>query len=200
MDYESFLGMDGKRAIGAAVDAFFVETRRIITEQSLTQASLTVLGEELGKMAKVVYGAHPLAAGESGWSGVSRVLRADPDGLTLVQVRFTSPREASAVHEHRSWWVLRVINGQEYYTEYDRLDDGKREGYAELQPGPERLLVPEDVLTALKPVIHLHADYKGQTVDELMLLGENPGQNPFRRFDPEAKTTFVSPPRKYDSR
>jgi hypothetical protein len=93
-----------------------------------------------------------------------------------------------------------VINGQEYYTEYERLDDGKREGYAELQPGPERLLVPEDVLTALKPVIHLHADYKGQTVDELMLLGENPGQNPFRRFDPEAKTTFVSAPRKYDSR
>jgi hypothetical protein len=62
MDYESFLGMDGKRAIGAAVDAFFVETRSIITEQGLTQASLTVLGEELGKMAKVVYGAHALAA------------------------------------------------------------------------------------------------------------------------------------------
>jgi predicted metal-dependent enzyme (double-stranded beta helix superfamily) len=199
MDYESFLGMEGKRAIGAAADAFFVETRRIVTEQGITQASLTVLGGELGKLAKVVYGAQPLAAGERGWSGLSRVLHADMHGLTLVQVRFTSPREVSVVHEHRSWWVLRVINGQEYYTEYDRLDDGKREGYAELRPGPERLLVPGDVLTALEPVIHLHADYQGQTVDELMLLGENPGENPVRRFDPKAKTTFLSPPIKYNS-
>jgi hypothetical protein len=53
------------------------------------------------------------------------------------------------------------------------------------------------LLIALEPVIHRHADYQGQTVDELMLLGENPGQNPFRRFDPDAKTPFVSPPRKY---
>ena len=200
MDYGYFLRMDGKKAIAAAVDAFFVEARRIITEQGLRQGGLTVLGEELGKLAKVVYRADPVGAGDSGWSGVSRVLRTDPDGLTLVQVRFTAPREASAVHEHRSWWVLRVINGQEYYTEYERLDDGKREGYADLRSGLERLLVPGEVLTALEPVIHRHADYQGQTVDELMLLGENPGQNPFRRFDPQAKTTFVSPPRKYDSR
>lgn len=200
MDYEYFLSIDGKKAIAAAVDAFFVEVRRIFSEQGVTQVGLTVLGEELGKLAKVVYGAAQVGAGDSGWSGVSRVLRTDPDGLTLVQVRFTAPREASAVHEHRSWWVLRVINGQEYYTEYERLDDGKCEGYAELRSGPERLLVPGDVLIALEPVIHLHVDYQGQTVDELMLLGENPGQNPIRRFDPEAKTTFVSSHRKYASR
>jgi len=200
MDYEYFLRMDGKMAVSAALDAFFVEVRRIFAEQGVTQGGLTVLGEELGKLARVVYGAAQLDAGDSGWSGVSRVLRTDPDGLTLVQVRFTAPRELGAVHEHRSWWVLRVVNGQEYYTEYERLDDSKREGYADLRSGPERLLVPGDVLIALEPVIHLHADYKGQTVDELMLLGENPGQNPIRRFDPEAKTTFVSPPRKYASR
>jgi hypothetical protein len=200
MDYRSFVSIEGKKAMGAAVDAFFGEVRRIFPEQGINRVSLTVLGEELGKLAKVVYGADRPGGGDSGWSGVSRVLRTDPDGLTLVQVRFTAPREPSAVHEHRSWWVLRVINGEEYYTEYERLDDGKREGYAELQPGPERLLSPGEVLIALEPVIHLHRDYQGQTVDELMLLGENPGQNPIRRFDPEAKTTFVSPPRKYGSR
>lgn len=198
MDYEQFLRLDGKAGFTAAVAAFFLEARRIISEQGPRQSSLAVLGEELGKLAKVVYG--PAGQSDGGWSGVSRVLRADPDGMTLVQVRFTAPREASAVHEHRAWWVLRVINGQEYYTEYERLDDGKREGYADLKAGPERLLGPGDVLIALGPVIHLHADYQGMTVDELMLLGENPGQNPIRRFDPEKKTTFVTPPRKYDSR
>jgi predicted metal-dependent enzyme (double-stranded beta helix superfamily) len=185
-------------AVTAAVDAFFAEARRIFAVQGMTREGLSVLGDELGKLAAVVYGVS--GVGESGWSGVSRVLRADPDGMTLVQVRFTSPREPAAVHEHRAWWVLRVVNGQEIYTEYERLDDGTREGYADLRPGPERLLRPGEVLIALGPAIHLHADYQGQTVDELMLLGENPGQNPVRRFDPEAKTTFVSPPRKYASR
>jgi predicted metal-dependent enzyme (double-stranded beta helix superfamily) len=200
VDYNNFLHLEGKKAIMAAIDAFFGETRRIFGEIGITQDSLNRLGEDLGKLAEVVYRPDPSGEATTGWSGVSRVLRTDADGLTLVQVRFTSPREASAVHEHRCWWVLKVINGREYYTEYDRLDDGTREGYADLRPGPERLLRPGDTLIALAPVIHLHADYQGQTVDELMLLGDNPGQNPIRRFDPAAKTTFVSPPRKYDSR
>ena len=117
--------------------------------------------------------------------------------MTLVQVRFTSPREANAIHEHRTWYTLRVINGQEYYSEWERLDDGTREGYAELRQGQNQLLGPGDILTALEPVIHLHEDYQGQTCDELMLLGENPGDNPFRRFDPEAKAVFESQPRNY---
>ena len=200
MDETHSLRSDREKAVGAEIDAFFAQVRSVFSERGITRVSLAVLGEELGRLARVVYGADLTAAGDSTWSGVSRVLRTDSDGMTLVQVCFTSPREASAVHEHRSWWVLRVISGQEYYTEFDRLDDGTREGYAELRPGQERLLSPEDVLIATEPVIHLHRDYEGQTVDELMLLGGNPGQKPIRRFDPEAKTTFVSSPRKYDSR
>ncbi len=197
MDYEQFLHMDKKVANEAAVDAFFSEVRRIFADQGVTRDGLTVLGEELGKLAAVIYGADQSNEGGIGSSGPSRVLRTDPDGLTLVHVRFTAPREESAVHEHRLWWVLRMINGEEYYTEYERLDDGTREGYADLRPGEERLLRSGDVLMALEPVIHLHADYQGQTCDELILLGENPGQNPFLRFDPDAKTVFDAPPRKY---
>jgi len=198
MDYESFLSMGGKAGIKAAADAFFAEARRLFAEQGVTRESLTLLGEELGKLATVVYGVEESEGEATGFSGPSRVLRTDPDGMTLVQVRFIAPREASAIHEHREWWVLRMIHGQEYYSEWERLDDGTREGYAELRQGERSLLGPGDLLMALGPVIHLHEDYQGQTCDELMLLGENPGQNPFRRFDPEAKTVFESPPRDYD--
>jgi len=200
MDHKPLLDIDGKKFLRDAIDAFFLQARSIFSGQGVTRQGLILLGEELGRLGKTVYGADQTDPAGRGWSGVSRVLRTDPDGLTLLQVHFTAPREASAVHEHRSWWVLRVVNGEEYYTEYERLDDGIREGYAELRAGQERLLHPGDVLTALEPVIHLHRDYQGQTVDELMLLGDNPGQTPIRRFDPEAKTTFVSPPRKYGSR
>ena len=200
MGHRSLFETDRQKVLGGAIDAFFLQVRGILSEHRMTREGLVVLGEELGALGKVIYGADQLDAANNRWNGISRVLRTDPDGLTLLQVHFTAPREASAVHEHRSWWVLRVINGEEYYTEYERLDDRVREGYAELRPGEERLLRPGDVLTALEPVIHLHRDYQGQTVDELMLLGDNPGQNPIRRFDPEARTTFVSPPRKYGSR
>ena len=198
MEYESFLQLEGKAGMKAAIDAFFEEVRRLFAEQGVTRQGLTLLGEELGKLATVVYGVKGSNEETAGFTGPSRVLRTDPDGLTLVQVRFTSPREANAVHEHRVWWVLRMINGQEYYSEWERLDDGTREGYAELRQGERGLLGPGDVLIALGPVIHLHEDYQGQTCDELMLLGENPGLNPFRRFDPEARTVFEAPPRNYD--
>lgn len=181
-----------------AVDAFFADARRILAEHGVTEQGLAVLGEELGKLAAAISGrGEPRESAGAGSTGPSRLLRTDPDGLTLVKVRFTSPREAKPVHGHQSWWALRVVNGHEYYTEYDRLDDGSRESYAELRPGPRRFLSPGDVLIALDPVIHCHEDYEGETVEELMLVGENPGQVPVRRFDPEAKTVFVSPPRAY---
>ncbi|MBW2206466.1 MAG: hypothetical protein JRG79_06105 [Deltaproteobacteria bacterium] len=198
MDYESFLSMEGKEAVKAAVDAFFLEVKQLFEDRGITQESLDLLGEELGGLAKVVYGVEGSEEEIAGLQGPSRVLRKDPDGMTLVQVRFTSPREPHALHEHRAWYVLRVIKGQEYYCEWARLDDGSREGYAELQQGERHLLGPGDVLTALAPVIHLHEDYQEQTCDELMLLGENPGDKPFRRFDPEARTVFESQPRNYD--
>lgn len=183
-----------KPAVAEAVDAFFATARRVLGERGVARDSLALLGEELGQLAAVVYAEDEPAAADA---SPSRVLRTDPDGWTLVKVRFTAPREPAPVHEHRAWYVLRVINGRERYTEYERLDDGMREGYAELRKGPTRLLAPGDVLMTTGPVIHLHEDYQGETVDELMLLGENPGQSPFRRFDPEARTTFVSEPRKY---
>ncbi|MFC1581083.1 hypothetical protein ACFL4N_09290 [Thermodesulfobacteriota bacterium] len=195
MDYTSFLSMEGK-AVEAAVDAFFGDVRRLFAEKGIDQQSLTLLGEELGGLATVVYGVKG-SEESAGFTGPSRVLRKDPDGLTLVQVRFTAPREANAIHEHRAWYVLRVINGEEYYSEWERLDDRTREGYAELRQGDRGLLGPGDILTALEPVIHLHEDFEGQTCDELMLLGENPGDKPFRRYDPEARTVFESAPRNY---
>jgi predicted metal-dependent enzyme (double-stranded beta helix superfamily) len=182
----------------AAIDALFADTRRMLAGVGMTEEGLAVLGERLDQVAAVVYDRGDEQ--DNSWAsagGPSRELRSDPDGLSLIQVRFTAPREANSIHEHRAWWVLRVINGQEYYTEWDRLDDGSREGYAELRPGERRLIGPGDVLIATGPVIHCHEDYQGQAVDQLMLVGENPGRNPFRRFDPEAKTTFVSPPRNY---
>lgn len=198
MDYGSFLNMEGKAGVQGAVDAFFGEVKHLFAEQGVTQQSLALLGEELGALATVIYGVKGSDEETAEFTGPSRVLRTDPDGLTLVQVRFIAPREANAIHEHRAWYVLRVINGQEYYSEWERLDDGTREGYAELRQGERGLLGPGEVLTALEPVIHLHEDFEGQTCDELMLLGENPGQKPFRRYDPEARTVFESPPRNYD--
>ncbi|MCC7105888.1 MAG: hypothetical protein IT307_12160 [Chloroflexi bacterium] len=187
----------GQAAVREAVDAFFADARRRFAAGGVAADALLALGGQLAALAEVIYSPRAHTAAMEDPTVISSVLRTDPDGMTLVKVRFTSPREAAAVHEHRAWYVLRVISGQEQYTEFERLDDGSQEGYAELRAGPTRLLGPGDILTTLTPVIHLHEDYQGQGVDELMLLGENPGAIPVRRFDPAAKTTWVSAPRRY---
>ena len=53
MDYKPFLDMKGKAGVKAAIDAFFAEVRRLFEEQGVNRQGLTLLGEELGKLATV---------------------------------------------------------------------------------------------------------------------------------------------------
>ncbi|MFT5507461.1 MAG: putative metal-dependent enzyme (double-stranded beta helix superfamily) [Hyphomicrobiaceae bacterium] len=64
--------------------------------------------------------------------------------LTWMPGRGTMP------HNHMTWAVVAGIEGQEQETEWNRADDGSKEGYAKLEKVGEHILVPGQV-TACKP-------------------------------------------------
>lgn len=56
-------------------------------------------------------------------------------------------------HDHTTWACIAAVEGSEYNTLYNRIDDGSKEGYAELsvsevfeiRPGTSVALMPDDI-------------------------------------------------------
>jgi predicted metal-dependent enzyme (double-stranded beta helix superfamily) len=57
----------------------------------------------------------------------------DPRGLFVVLALLWKPRTASAVHDHASWGVMGTFESTIEVTNYDRVDDGRTAGFAELK-------------------------------------------------------------------
>jgi len=57
----------------------------------------------------------------------------DPRGLFVIMALLWKPRTASAVHDHASWGVMGTFENAIEVTNFDRVDDGKTAGFAELK-------------------------------------------------------------------
>jgi predicted metal-dependent enzyme (double-stranded beta helix superfamily) len=57
----------------------------------------------------------------------------DPRGLFVIMALLWKPRTASAVHDHASWGVMGTFENAIEVTNFDRVDDGKAAGFAELK-------------------------------------------------------------------
>ncbi len=56
-----------------------------------------------------------------------------PDSAFSVVSMVWGPGMAFPVHDHLAWGLIGVLRGSVNETRYRRLDDGRREGYAELE-------------------------------------------------------------------
>jgi predicted metal-dependent enzyme (double-stranded beta helix superfamily) len=62
------------------------------------------------------------------------LLYVDPDYHFVINAVVRVPGRTGSVHDHADAWVLYgVLDGSESLERYDRVDDGKRAGHAELQ-------------------------------------------------------------------
>ena len=61
-------------------------------------------------------------------------LHVDPDYGFVINAVVRVPGRRGSVHDHADAWVLYgVLDGQESLERYDRIDDGKTPGYAEVR-------------------------------------------------------------------
>ena len=155
-------------------------TARALIAEGVRENVLHEIGRRLSKASRqpgFVPGAEmrALHGGDSSFS----ILQSDPDGLTLMLAQF-SPSEETPVHDHSSWGVACVVQGQDRYRHWHHDDEGH------LKVQYEKVLKPGDFVVWLDPPHDIHSQ---QGIDgpalELVLFGKDVTAIPRHYFDPE---------------
>jgi predicted metal-dependent enzyme (double-stranded beta helix superfamily) len=82
------------------------------------------------------------------------LLHEETDHSLAVFVIAWAPGQGLAPHNHKTWAVVSGIQGQEHETNYKRIDDGSKEGFADLVKTHEETLYPGDASCCLPEDIH----------------------------------------------
>ncbi len=65
-----------------------------------------------------------------------------------------APNKGLEAHNHNTWAVVAGIEGQEHETNYKRLDDGSKPGFADLEKTHEQTLYPGTAVCCMPDDIH----------------------------------------------
>ncbi len=118
------------------------------------------------------------------------LLYEDPDYGFVINAVVRTPHRKGGIHDHaHSWTAYGLLDGVEKLERYSRLDDGSKEGYAEIRldrvteggPGTVDLVPPFD--------IHSEKGGAARSVAVIVRSERLVGRVLQGRFDPQAKTT-----------
>jgi predicted metal-dependent enzyme (double-stranded beta helix superfamily) len=120
------------------------------------------------------------------------LLHVDPQHHFVINAVVRTPGRTGGVHDHADAWVLYGgLDGTESLERYERIDDGAREGFAELRLASVTAGAQGKV--DLVPPHAIHAEQGGPTRSVAIIvrnqrLGE--GTILQRAYDPKAKTVI----------
>lgn len=173
-----------------AFQRFIDELRAAWVRESDTEARMKAGTELLRKLV-----ADPtMRAHSKDWPSTeghkNLLLYEDPDYGFAVNAVVRNPNRTGSVHDHaHAWTAYGVLDGTEKLERFTRLDDGSKEGYADVRldsvtdgtPGKVDLVPPYDI----------HAEQGGPTRSVAVILRSERvvGKALQGRYDPKAKTT-----------
>jgi predicted metal-dependent enzyme (double-stranded beta helix superfamily) len=118
------------------------------------------------------------------------LLYVDPEYDFVINAVVRVPGRKGSIHDHASAWVLYgLLDGTESLERYDRIDDGKKPGYAELKLAS--VTTGSQGKVDIVPPRAIHAEQGGDTRSVAIIvrsrkLGE--GTILQGRYDPATKT------------
>lgn len=131
------------------------------------------------------------------WPNEYTIFRS-PDRSFVVLAYIWDAHLADIIHDHGSWGIIGTLLGRLGERKYERIDDGKREGYAELRETEHRMYVSGETTFVLPLDKGLHAmdnPTDGIAVS-INVYGKTLRRGYTHFFDLEKKTvTRVFPPR-----
>ncbi|MEE8515517.1 MAG: hypothetical protein V3T02_02645 [Alphaproteobacteria bacterium] len=98
------------------------------------------------------------------------------------------PDRGTPPHNHKTWGVVVVVEGEERETWWRRIDDGSRPGYAELERHSESTMGPGQVSCVLPEDIHTVWNQTNKVSLSLHTYGKHINFTGRSEFDPESKT------------
>jgi predicted metal-dependent enzyme (double-stranded beta helix superfamily) len=118
------------------------------------------------------------------------LLYVDPDYDFVINAVVRVPGRKGSIHDHATAWVLYgLLDGTESLERYDRIDDGKKPGYAELKLAS--VTTGSQGKVDIVPPRAIHAEQGGDTRSVAIIVrSQKLGQGTVLqgRYDPAAKT------------
>jgi predicted metal-dependent enzyme (double-stranded beta helix superfamily) len=121
--------------------------------------------------------------------GQNLLLYEDPDHHFVINATVRTPGSKGAVHDHgHSWTLYGLVDGTERIERYARMDDGKREGFADLKLVADREMGPGGV--DFVPPYQVHAERGGAARSVAIIIRSERMVGRFKQhlFDVEKKT------------
>ena len=116
------------------------------------------------------------------------------DGQLVISLDEFPKGKRIPPHDHGVWEAIAMYRGSVEHTVYERIDDGSREGYAELAVVDDRRLGPGDVWVLIQPAeIHSFAALEEGTHSLTVVGGHYAELRHY--FNPADKTCVVRRPR-----
>ncbi|MBM4258726.1 MAG: hypothetical protein FJ147_22850 [Deltaproteobacteria bacterium] len=135
--------------------------------------------------------------------GLYLIHRGPQDAFTVMSALWP-PSGGTPVHDHAgSWGVEVILEGTLHTRRFKRLDDGSREGYADLQQTTELDIHAREIAHIIPPDqdVHQFSNLSGKPVLSFHIYGGDITKQTRNKFNPEEKTVikYVDPLR-YDNR
>jgi predicted metal-dependent enzyme (double-stranded beta helix superfamily) len=169
---------------------FIDDLRQAFDEGPDTQAAM----EKTRKLLEGLVQDEGLRAHSKDWPSTeghkNLLLYEDPDYGFAINAVVRTPNRKGGIHDHaHAWTAYGLLDGVEKLERYSRLDDGSKEGYAEIKldsisesgPGTVDLVPPFD--------IHSEKGGPGRSVAVIVRSERLVGRVLQGRYDPVAKTT-----------
>jgi len=115
------------------------------------------------------------------------LLHEEPDHtLAVFAIAWLAGRGIPA-HNHGTWTVVAGVDGDEHNINWDRLDDGAREGYAEIAVRNEVVVAPGDVISFRPDDIHSVENRTDATTLSLHVYGRHINFTDRYQYDPASR-------------
>lgn len=152
------------------------KARASIDRYGATDSSMLAIQAALENLSKVpgLKGRADLKELHGSSSMGSAILATEGEGgITLFLARFFEGA-ATPVHDHLTWGVIRVLEGNDHYIHWERKDDGTDSGRVRLEKKFERILEPGNTVYWLGPPSDIHSqEAQNGEIWELVITGKD---------------------------
>lgn len=124
------------------------------------------------------------------------ILNEEPDHTLLVEAIAWLPGRGVAPHDHQTWGMVVGIDGVEVNVDWRRLDDGSKEGFADLEIAKETEVGHGDIVSLMPDDIHGVRNEGDVTSLSLHVYGRTLATLNRSEFDPINKIERPCPQRK----
>ncbi len=149
-------------------------------------AQLGPLAQQVVRHTDWLQPKHYEADAEQGF-GV-HLLHEEPDHTLAVFVVSWLPGRGTPAHDHGTWAVVAGVEGVERNIRYARRDDGRREGYAELDVKQDFQAREGELVCMKTGGIHAVHNETDRVTLSLHTYGKHINHTNRSQFDPEART------------